>query len=53
MIASLDIKDVYYSVLVEERSQKFLKFLKRWKVYPFCILPRYQDIRKARKSKYR
>ena len=37
-MAALDIKDVYYSIPVEEGFQNYLKFV--WKrIYEFCVLP--------------
>ena len=38
-MASLDIKDAYYSVPVEESFQKYLKFYWKGKLYKFCVLP--------------
>ena len=38
-IAALDIKDVYYSIPVEESFQKYLKFVWKGILYQFCVLP--------------
>lgn len=38
-MASLDIKDAYYSVPVDENFQKYLKFYWKGKLYKFCVLP--------------
>ena len=35
---ALDIKDVYYSIPVEERFQKYLKFVCKGILYQFCVL---------------
>lgn len=37
--ASIDLKDSYYSVYVDENDQKYLKFSWEGKVYTFCALP--------------
>ena len=36
--AALDIKDVYYSIPVEESFQKYLKFVWKGILYQFCLL---------------
>ena len=38
-IASLDIKNAYYSIPVDASSQKYLKFIWKEQLYKFCILP--------------
>ena len=38
-MASLDIKDAYYSIPVDESFQKYLKFYWNQKLYQFCALP--------------
>ena len=38
-MASLDIKDDYYSIPVDESSQKYLKFIWKEQLYHFCVLP--------------
>ena len=38
-MASLDIKDAYYSIPVDESSQKYLKFLWKVQLYQFCVRP--------------
>ena len=38
-MASLDIKDAYYSIPVDESSQKYLKFLWKERLYQSCVLP--------------
>ena len=38
-MASLDIKDPYYSIPVYEGFQKYLKFHWKDKIYQFCVLP--------------
>ena len=38
-MAFLDIKDVYYSIRVDESSQKYLKFIWKELLYQFCVLP--------------
>ena len=38
-MASLDMKDVYYSIRVDESSQKYLKFIWKELLYQFCVLP--------------
>ena len=36
-MASLDIKDAYYSVPVDECLQKYLKFMWKEQLYQFCV----------------
>ena len=38
-MASLDIKDAYYTIPVAEEYQKYLKFMWKGKLYKFCVLP--------------
>ena len=38
-IASLDIKNCCYSILVDESSQKHLKFIWKEQLFQFCVLP--------------
>ena len=38
-MASLDIKDVYYTIPVAEEYQKYLKFMRKDKLYKFCVCP--------------
>ena len=38
-MASLDLRDAYYSVPIHEQYQKFLKFVWRKKLYQFTCLP--------------
>ena len=38
-MAVLDIKDAYYSIPVEERFQKYLKFVWKGVLYQFFMLP--------------
>ena len=38
-MASLDIKDAYYSIPVNESFQKYSKFYWNHKLYQFCALP--------------
>ena len=38
-MASLDIKDAYYSISVNESFQKYSKFYWNHKLYQFCALP--------------
>ena len=38
-MASLDIKDSYYSIPVDESSQKYLKFIWEEQLNQFCVLP--------------
>ena len=38
-MTALDIKDAYYSILVEERFQKYLKFVWKGILYQFFMLP--------------
>ena len=38
-MASVDLKDAYYSVPIHRSHQKFLKFARRGKVYQFTCLP--------------
>ena len=38
-MAKLDIKDAYYSILILEEHQKYLKFLFGGKLYEFTCLP--------------
>ena len=38
-MASLDIKDTYYSIPVDEEHQKYLKFEFKGILYQFCVLP--------------
>ena len=38
-MASLDIKDLYYSIRVDESSQKYLKFIWKELLHQFCALP--------------
>ena len=38
-MASLDIKDAYYTIPVAEEYQKYLKFTWKGKLYKFCVLP--------------
>ena len=38
-MASLDIKDAYYTIPVAEEYQKYLKFMWKGKLYRFCVLP--------------
>ena len=33
------MKDVYYSIRVDESSQKYLKFIWKELLYQFCVLP--------------
>ena len=37
-MASLDIKDGYYTIPVDESSQKYLKFIWKEQLYQFCVL---------------
>lgn len=38
-MAKIDLKDAYYSVKIDEKHQKFLKFTYRNKLYKFTCLP--------------
>ena len=38
-MASLDIKDAYYTIPVAEAFQKYLKFIWKGKLLKFCVLP--------------
>ena len=38
-MASVDIKDAYYSVPIAEEDQKYLKFVFEGQLYQFCCLP--------------
>ena len=38
-MASLDIKDAYYTIPGTEEYQKYLKFMWKGKLYKFCVLP--------------
>ena len=38
-VTSLDIKDVNYSALVDESSQKHVKFIWKEQLHQFCVLP--------------
>ena len=38
-MASIDLKDVYYSVKIDERFQKYLKFIWHKKLYEFVCFP--------------
>ena len=38
-MASLDIKDAYYTIPVAEEFQKYLKFIWKGKLLKFCVLP--------------
>ena len=38
-MASLDVKDAYYSIPVDESSQKYLKFIWKEQLHQFCVLP--------------
>ena len=38
-MASLDIKDAYYTIPVAEEYQKYLKFMWKGKLYKICVLP--------------
>ena len=38
-MAFLDIKDSYYSIPVDESSQKYLKFIWEEQLNQFCVLP--------------
>ena len=38
-MASLDIKDAYYSIPVDESSRKYLKFIWKEQLYQSCVLP--------------
>ena len=38
-MASVDLKDAYYSVHVDIKYQKFLKFYRRGKLYQYTCLP--------------
>ena len=40
-MAKLDIKDAYYSILILEEHQKYLKFLFGGKLYQFTCLPKW------------
>ena len=38
LMASLDMKDAYYSIPFDESSQKYLKFKWKEQIYQFCVL---------------
>ena len=38
-VTSLDIKDANYSALVDESSQKHVKFIWKEQLHQFCVLP--------------
>ena len=38
-MTSLDIKDAYYSIPIDESSQKYLKFKWKEQLHQFCVLP--------------
>ena len=38
-MTSSDVKDAYYSIPVDESSQKYLKFIWKEQLYQFYVLP--------------